>query len=55
MLNILCTLVGHHRSRRLARPAAGTWRSECYLCGTTMERIGPGQWRPISELAEIAS
>ena len=55
MLKILCKLVGHHRSRRHARPAAGTWRSECHLCGTPMQRISPGHWQPVSELPTIGA
>jgi hypothetical protein len=55
MLNILCNLVGHHRSRRLARPAADTWKSQCHLCGTPMQRISPGYWLPISELPKIGA
>lgn len=49
MLNI-CNLIGHRRSKRQARPAAGTWTSECQRCGTRLERIGPRQWLPIADL-----
>lgn len=52
MLNFLCRLVGHHRSRRYLRPRNGTWQSECMLCGTTMQRVGPQHWVPLSELPE---
>jgi hypothetical protein len=52
MLNILCSLLGHHRSRRHLRPTGGTWQSECILCGTRMQRIGPQHWVPITELPE---
>ena len=51
MLNILCGLVGHHRSKRHRKPAAGVWTSQCALCRTRMERIGPGQWLPVADLA----
>ena len=50
MLNILCALVGHHRSKRHRKPAAGIWTSQCTLCRTRMERIGPGQWLPIVDI-----
>lgn len=55
MLNLVCSLVGHHRSRRRARPAAGTWISKCHLCGTRMQRISPGHWLPVSELPEFTA
>jgi hypothetical protein len=48
MLNI-CNLIGHRRSKRWARPAAGTWTSECKRCGTRLERIGPGRWLAIAD------
>jgi len=49
MLNFVCALMGHHRSKRHRKPAAGIWTSRCYFCRTEMERIGPGQWRPVSK------
>jgi hypothetical protein len=52
MLNFLCSLLGHHRSRRHLRPTGGTWQSECILCGTRMQRIGHKHWVPLSELPE---
>jgi hypothetical protein len=52
MLNFLCSLIGHHRSRKRLRPTAGTWQSECILCGTRMQRIGPQHWVPVAELPE---
>ncbi len=52
MLNILCSLLGHHRGRRHMRATGGTWQSECVLCGTQMQRIGPKNWVPLSELPE---
>jgi len=52
MLNFLCSLIGHHRSRRDLRPTNGTWQSNCALCGTRMQRIGPQHWVPLSELPE---
>jgi hypothetical protein len=55
MLKLLCALVGHHRSRRRARPASGTWKSHCHLCGTRMQRISPGHWLPVSELPSIGA
>lgn len=51
-LNFLCSLLGHRRSRRGIRPMSGTWQSECILCGTRMQRIGPKHWVPLSELPE---
>jgi hypothetical protein len=50
MLNIICGLFGHRRSKWHRKPAAGIWTSKCWICRTPMERVGPGQWRPISEL-----
>ena len=50
MLNILCALLGHHRSKRHRKPAAGIWTSQCTLCRTRMERIGPRQWLPVADL-----
>lgn len=50
MANILCNLLGHRRSRRRVRPAAGTWRSECHLCGTRLQRLSRGRWLAISDL-----
>ncbi len=52
MLNILCSLIGHHRSRKHLRPTAGTWQSECTFCGTRLQRIGPQHWVPVAELPE---
>jgi len=52
MLNFLCSLIGHHRSRRYLRPAGGTWQSECIVCGTTMQRVAPQNWVPLAELPE---
>lgn len=46
-LRKLCELTGHSRSKRYARPAGGTWRSECRFCGTPLVRLGPGHWMPI--------
>lgn len=51
----LCYFLGHHRSKRWARPFAGTWRSECQYCGVRMERIGPGNWLPVSDLPKIVA
>ena len=49
MLNIVCALMGHHRSKRHRKPAAGIWMSRCYFCRTEMERIGPSTWRPVTK------
>jgi hypothetical protein len=52
MMNFVCDLLGHRRSRRLARPYAGTWRSRCVLCGERLERAGPKNWRPVQNPAD---
>jgi hypothetical protein len=53
MLNIVCALLGHHRSKRHRKPAAGIWMSQCSICRTRMERIGPGQWLPVAKLPNL--
>lgn len=42
--NLCGMLTGHIRSKRYARPAEGTWRSECWLCGEPLIRIRHGHW-----------
>lgn len=55
MFNIICALLGHHRSKRHRKPARGIWTSQCSLCRTRLERIGPGQWRPVADHASRGS
>ena len=49
VLRIVCRLVGHKRSRRRARPNAGTWRSECIFCATPLVRVRHRVWVPTAE------
>jgi hypothetical protein len=46
-MKLVCRAIGHHRSKRLARPSAGIWLSECKRCGLPMERVGPHAWLPV--------
>ena len=39
-----CELAGHRRSRAKARRRGYAWVSECTLCGTPLERVGPKFW-----------
>lgn len=44
MISKLCSLVGHRRDKRRARPHFETWRSECMRCGVPLVRSAPGLW-----------
>ncbi len=44
MLNFVCRLIGHRRSKKLARRSQETWESRCWCCGVAMIRVKPGQW-----------
>ena len=54
MFHIVCAVVSHHRSKWHRRPAAGNWTSQCTVCGTQMERVGPGMWLPVADLPDGA-
>lgn len=54
MIEILCMMFGHSRSRRGARFVAGTWRSDCRLCETPLIRLRHGQWIPTTHLRQHA-
>jgi len=42
---ILCRVVGHSRSRKLAfTDGDGIWKSRCKRCGRAMVRIKHKQW-----------
>jgi hypothetical protein len=55
MSNIVCSLLGHHRSARHARPSSGVWKSKCHLCGTRMERIAPGRWLAVADVPKLGA
>ena len=50
---IMCRLVGHKRSRRRARRAGETWKSECVYCHTPLLRIGPKNWQVLPVQPEL--
>ena len=40
----ICRLAGHKRSKRTARRAGETWRSQCIYCHSPMLRISAKNW-----------
>jgi hypothetical protein len=55
MSNIVCSLLGHRRSARHARPSAGVWKSKCQVCGVRRERIAPGRCLPVVEVLNLGT
>jgi hypothetical protein len=51
-VNVVCFLVGHHRSIKRARRDAETdgWISACKRCGEPMVRVGQHRWVLQSEI-----
>jgi len=48
MMGIICKLIGHRRSARLARPCGEyNWESACVLCGVRLRRVRKGDWREL--------
>lgn len=54
MISKVCSLVGHRRHKRRARPHLETWRSECVRCGVPMVRSAPGLWTAAPTLCGFA-
>ncbi|MEO7503564.1 MAG: hypothetical protein ABIT69_00075 [Sphingomicrobium sp.] len=59
MRRLLCSLFGHRRDAKRARPSFDGWRSSCTLCGARMVRVAPGNWclaadfrQPVSRVSE---
>jgi hypothetical protein len=44
MLELLCKLFGHRRSKKDARRVGVIWQSRCVLCHEPLVRLAPGQW-----------
>ena len=55
MLQSICRVFGHQRSRRKARLLATTWTSECRLCGQRIVRLRRGRWILTREMHHHAS
>ena len=45
----LCSLWGHRRDRRRARPVNNIWRSKCQRCDAVLERDNSGKWVAVSK------
>jgi hypothetical protein len=54
MISKLCSLVGHRRDKKRARPHLETWRSECVRCGVPMVRSARGLWTDAPSLRDFA-
>jgi hypothetical protein len=52
-VQILCHVIGHKRSKRLARPWRESWQSECIVCAERLGRIAPRKWLPIRSVQAI--
>ena len=51
MINdIVCSIVGHHRSVSCARRIKGVWRSHCKRCGAEIVRVRPSKWRKLPKM-----
>jgi len=48
---LLCRIVGHRRSGRLAHVVKGRWRSRCKRCGAELIRVSPSNWEEYSDAA----
>jgi len=45
---IVCSVVGHRRSRSSAHRVAGEWRSWCKRCGSKLVRVKRSKWLPVN-------
>ena len=54
MIDIVCRIIGHRRSRLRAELVAGTWRSRCKRCGVRLVRLQPSKWREIEKVDLLA-
>ena len=45
---IVCSVVGHRRSKSSAQRVHGEWRSWCKRCGTRLVRVRRSRWRPLT-------
>src|SRR5438270_459652 len=45
---IVCSVVGHRRSKSSAHRVGGEWRSWCKRCGTRLVRIRRSRWLPLN-------
>jgi hypothetical protein len=57
IVQIICRIVGHHRSVSCARRIDGMWRSHCKRCGAKLVRVRRSKWRasPKIERASLRS
>jgi cellulase/cellobiase CelA1 len=55
MLQSICRVLGHQRSKRKARALATTWSSECRICGQRIVRIKRRRWILTREMHDHAS
>src|SRR4028119_2174355 len=55
MMQSICRVLGHKRSKSKARPLATTWSSECLICRRRIVRIKRGVWILTSEMHQRAS
>lgn len=45
MLELICQVVGHKRSRRQIHHDGNAWLSTCRICGQPMIRVRRGVWK----------
>jgi hypothetical protein len=51
LAQLICRIVGHRRSGRLAHVIKGRWHSRCKRCGVELVRVAPSDWKVPSEAA----
>jgi hypothetical protein len=53
-MELICRVIGHCRSKKLAVRKPDAWHSLCVFCRAHMVRTSPGNWRLVDAAADGA-